>query len=137
MLTELHQAHEHVLAALADLETLTAAPEPDSAALAGVRWKLSRASSQRRRLVEQACADLLDRASPVEAEGVRTLKQGIGALQSASSRHVGTWTLARVVEDWAGYRAASEEMRARMRERIATEKRVLYPLLQRHKTSAP
>jgi hypothetical protein len=137
MLTELHQAHEQLLAALSDLEALTSVPQPDSTALSGVRWKLSRASSQRRRLVEQACAALIECASPAETEGVRALRQGIGELQSASSRHVGTWTLARVIEDWDGYRAASEEMRGRMRERIATEKRVLYPLLQRHKVPHP
>ena len=131
MLTELHQAHEQVLAALAELETLTAGAQPDSSALAGVRWRLSRASGHRRRLVEEACAHLLEKATPAEAQALRTLKQDMGEMQSASSRHVGAWSIGRVLEDWDGYRAASAEMRGAMRERIATEKRVLYPLLQR------
>jgi hypothetical protein len=131
MLTELHQAHEQVLAVLGELETLADAPQPDDGALASIRWKLSRASGQRRQLVEQACTRLLEKASDAEAPALRALKQGIGDMQSASSRHVGAWPLARVLEDWEGYRAASAQMRAAMRQRIAEEKRVLYPLLQR------
>jgi hypothetical protein len=137
MLTELHQAHEQVLSALGELEKLTDAPQPDGTALANIRWKLSRASGKRRRLVEEACTRLIDKAAPAEAQAVGTLQQGIGVIQAASSQHVNAWTLARVIEDWDGYRAASAELRGRMRDRIATEKRVLYPLLQRHKVPHP
>ena len=133
MLTDLHQAHERLLAALDDLEALTAVAQPDSAAIAAVRWKLSRASGQRRRLVDEASARLIETATVGEAQAVRTLQQRIAESQSASSRHVGAWSIRKVVEDWDGYRAASADMRAAMRERIAAEKRLLYPLLQRHK----
>jgi len=48
---------------------------------------------------------------------------------SATSRHVGSWTIEAITADWDGYRAASAEMRTAMRRRIADEKAILYPLL--------
>jgi hypothetical protein len=117
------------LAGIQELEDATRAPSPDASALAAIRWRLSRASGRRRRLVDQACAEVIARAGPAAAAEVERLRQGDAEQRSASSRHVGGWTIDRVVADWQGYRAASTEMRAAMRARIAAEKAVLYPLL--------
>jgi hypothetical protein len=125
MLAELREAHAALLGGIQDLEEATRAAVPDPSALAAIRWRLSRASGRRRRLVDQACAELRPSA-PTEIE---RLREKSADLLSASSRHVGTWTIEQVLADWDGYRAASTAMRATMRKRILEEKAVLYPLL--------
>ncbi|NYT42830.1 hypothetical protein HZY97_18800 [Sphingomonas sp. R-74633] len=130
MLTELHEAHATLLAGIQELEDATRAPAPDPSALAAIRWRLSRASSRRRRLVEQACTRLAADA-PRSAPQLDVLRDSNTDMLSATSRHVGAWTIERVVADWPGYRAASIEMRKAMRARIATEKSILYPLLEK------
>lgn len=129
MLAELRAAHETLLAGIQELEDATRAPSPDASALAAIRWRLSRASGHRRRLVDQACAEAMARAAPGAAAEIERLRESNAELRAVSSRHVGGWTIDRVVADWAGYRAASAEMRKAMRVRIAAEKAVLYPLL--------
>lgn len=131
MLAELREAHETLLTGIQELEDATQAAAPDASALAAIRWRLSRASGRRRRLVDRACARLLEGASPGVAAELDGLRENSAGMLSATSRHVGSWTIDRVVADWDGYRAASIEMRKAMRRRIATEKAVLYPLLDK------
>jgi len=125
MLAELREAHEALLSGIQALEDATRAAAPDPSALAAIRWQLSRASRRRRRLVDQACAELRPHA-PAEID---RLRDNSAEMLSASSRHVGSWTIEQVLADWDGYRAASTAMRAAMRKRIHEEKAILYPLL--------
>lgn len=129
MLEELREAHAALLAGIQELEDATRADAPDASALAGIRWRLSRASGRRRRLIEQASAHLLDQV-PGAAPEIGRLREGNAEMLSASSRHVGDWTIERITADWRGYRAASADMRKAMRARIALEKKILYPLLE-------
>ncbi len=129
MLAELREAHETLLNGIQELEDATHAPAPDPSVLAAIRWRLSRASGQRRRLIEQACTRLREGASPGVAAAIDRLRQNSAEMLAASSRHVGGWTIDHIVADWEGYRAASTAMRAAMRRRIEREKSTLYPLL--------
>lgn len=130
MLSELQQAHGALLSALLELEELAEDDVPDAAKLANVRWKLSRTSGARRRLVAEACRELLATAPPGQAQRVQELQESSAQIATASSKHVGKWTLDQVLADWDGYRRDSVEMRKSMRARIAAEQAVLYPLLQ-------
>lgn len=130
MLAELREAHHVLLAELQALEDAARSGVPDAQALAAIRWRLSRASGRRRRLVEQACDRLLAGASPATAQQLGTLRHTHTEMLSASTRHVGQWTIDAVLADWAGYRAASAMMRKSMRRRIADEQSLLYPLLE-------
>jgi hypothetical protein len=134
MLAELREAHAVLIAGIQELESATRAPVPDPSALAAIRWRLSRASGRRRRLVDQACSRLSSQAR--SASGLDELRDNNSGMLSATSRHVGTWTIERVVADWQGYRAASAEMRKAMLARIATEKSILYPLLEQAEAGA-
>ena len=131
MLSELKRAHEMLLACIDELETLAGDDTPDAQKLASVRWKLSRASMQRRRLVEAACDLLMTDATLIATSRVAALREDSAATVAASSRHVGRWTTAQVLADWDGYREASAAMRKAMRARIAREQLALYPLLER------
>ena len=46
-----------------------------------------------------------------------------------STQHIGSWTLRQIADRWPDYCAASTRMRADMRQRIRSEKEVIYPLL--------
>ncbi|WP_423604174.1 hypothetical protein [Sphingomonas sp. MS122] len=131
MLSDLKRAHETLLACLDELEKLAEANVPDPAKLASVRWKLSRASGERRKLVEAACDLLLNSANAIDRNRAAALRGESAELIAASSRHVGRWTMDEVLADLVGYREASAAMRKSMRARIAQEQRALYPLLER------
>ena len=131
MLSELKRAHEALLACIGELEKLTGEETPDAQKLGSVRWKLSRASAQRRRLVDAASERLMSDATRIESSRVAALREDSAATVAASSRHVGRWTMAQVLADWDGYREASAALRKAMRARILQEQRALYPLLER------
>ncbi len=131
MLTELKRAHETLLACIDTLEALTKDDTPDAQKLARMRWKLSRSSVQRRRLVEAACDWLLANVTVIESSRIAALREKSADIVASSSRHVGRWTMAQILADWNGYREASAAMRKSMRTRIAQEQRALYPLLER------
>lgn len=131
MLSELKRAHEALLACIAELEGLTRDETPDRQKLASVRWKLSRASSERRKLVDAACDWLVRSTNTIDRSRVVALRGESADTVAASSRHVGRWTMDQILADWDGYREASATMRRSMRARILQEQRALYPLLDR------
>ena len=130
MLAELRAAHAALLDGIQELEDATHAPLPDASALAAIRWRLSRASSRRRRLVDEACARLREGGAPHLVAELDRLRENSAEMLASSSRHVGGWTIDRIVADWEGYRAASTAMRAAERRPLARGEAVLYPLLE-------
>lgn len=131
MLEELKRAHDRLLACIDELAALTRDETPDRQRLASVRWKLSKVSGERRKLVEEACDRLAARGGMIEQSRVSTLREANAAMVTVSSRHVRRWSMEQVLADWNGYREASAAIREAMRGRIAQEQRALYPLLER------
>lgn len=129
MLAELKATNEELLAALDALDTLTARAEPDLAGLAGARLKMSKASGQRRRIVDAACNLLLETASPDEARKLRGLREINAAQLEASTTHIGAWGLPQLTADWPGYCRASAPMRQSLRDLVEADRETLYPLL--------
>lgn len=135
-MSDLQTLHEQLLAMLEELEDLTAQPVPDEAALASLRYRLTRTSGARRRLVDSLCVELQLTLSPGEAAAVRALREASIAAMTSSSDHIGTWSLRQLAKDWPGYCAASEQVRSAMRDQIEAEKAVLYPHLETGQSSA-
>jgi len=131
VLLELKRAHDTLLSCLDELERLTLDAAPDRARLANIRWKLSKASAERRRLVDAACDLLMISALSVDRTRVAALRENDAESVAASSSHVRQWSVDQVLADWDGYRAASAALRRAMRARILQEQRTLYPLLDR------
>ena len=129
-MSELHDLHVQLLLMLDELEALTANPGPDEAALAGLRYRLTRTSGARRRLVDALCVDLKPRLVQDEQAALQALHETNTAAMTASSEHIGTWSLREVVKNWPGYCQASSALRRSMRAQIETEKALLYPHLQ-------
>jgi hypothetical protein len=129
-MSELSQLHDELASAIADLAAVTARDAPDEAALASVRYKLTRTSTARRRLVETLCAKFAPHVLPPQAEQLRALQGDTGALRANSSRHIADWSPRDIVKNWRGYCEASAVMRAGMLKQIEREKALLYPLLE-------
>lgn len=111
------------------LERLTAQPVPDEAALAGLRYQLTRTSGARRKLVDALCLELRMGLPTDETPPLDALHQANTAAMTASSEHIGTWSLREIVKNWSGYCQASQAMRKGMRAQIEAEKGALYPYL--------
>jgi hypothetical protein len=131
MLEDLRSAHQQVLHALDQLAAVIGHTTPDSQPLAAARLSLSQASRNRRALLQCSILPALHDLPPAERCAVADLRRTIMADLVTSSDHIARWTPTRILADWAGYRRASDEMRAEMRRRIEHEAALLYPLLER------
>lgn len=128
-MSDIRKLHQDLLVAIDSLAELTSRTNPDEAALATARYRLSRLSSERRRFVEALCADLGTRVSAEDAQALQALRDDTAASRFQSSAHVTGWSLRDVLNDWPGYCAASSKMRQSMLEQIEREKQLLYPHL--------
>ncbi len=128
-MSELHDLHAQLLEMLDQLEELTARPAPDEAALATLRYRLTRTSSARRKLIDSACRELKRTVPMGEVPPLDALHESNTAAMTSSSEHISIWSLREIVKNWPGYCEASFELRRSMRAQIATEKAVLYPHL--------
>jgi hypothetical protein len=129
VLGELQRIHAELLQLIADHETMTreAAPPAD---LAKVRYKLMCASTNRNRYLETSVYVVaIEKASGANLEGVLKLGTQATAQFLRMVDYIGKWDMPRIRSNWRDYCAASRELRADMRRRIADEQQVLYPLL--------
>jgi hypothetical protein len=137
-LARLEELHRELTMLIATLGEATAHDVPDRSELTSIRWRLSRASRARTKLIETILLPhLRAQASLTDSDALDVLQAQISAASAESSRHIAAWTIDRVTAEWDGYRAASAEIRQAMARRIAAEKALLYPLLQRSPIAAP
>ncbi|MES2042291.1 MAG: hypothetical protein V4475_00345 [Pseudomonadota bacterium] len=130
MLARLKAIHEELLAGIKTLEAVVQQSTPDVAGLTNARWKLSRASFHRRKFLVDHVYPALDRLPSSDSRGLEDLRTAGAAMLSESARHIAAWSTEQIVRDWPGYQRASMAVRAAMRNRIAAEKAILYPLLE-------
>jgi hypothetical protein len=128
-MSELHDLHAQLLHMLDELEELTSLPAPDEAALASLRYRLTRTSGARRKLIDSVCAELKAGLSEHERAPLNALHERNTAAMTASSEHISTWSLRELVKNWPGYCHASLALRRLMRAQIEAEKAALYPHL--------
>ncbi|HET8611740.1 MAG TPA: hypothetical protein VFL92_03135 [Sphingomonas sp.] len=126
-MSKLRELHAELASCMAELEELTARPQPDRDAIASARWRLSRTSGRRTRLLEE---EIYPALSGRDDPGLRKLREANAAVSALSTSHIATWSIERVMADWPGYCAASGRVRQAMRDRIALEREALYPLLE-------
>jgi hypothetical protein len=132
LLSGLRAAHCEVLKCIAELESVTGETKPDASRYTAARFRISRASLERRSLWQRARRHLQSKVTAADAEQIRLLASIDSDLGRFTADHVGRWTVAAIQSDWTGYRDASRSMRQRMSECIKAEKQILYPLLARY-----
>jgi hypothetical protein len=131
MLTALAEAHAELRRELTNMEQLQTGPAPTAERWAYVRWKLSRASRQRRTAVDQAYPLALARATAAERVRIAQLQAQDPLMLATSREHIGHWTPERIAADWLGYCAASRLLRRSMADRVQAEQDILIPILTR------
>jgi hypothetical protein len=132
LLERLRAAHLEVLNCIAEMEQVTREPGPDVPNCTAARFRISRASLERRALWQKARRHLQGQVTAADSEDVRLLATIDLELGTCSADHVRCWTVPAIRDNWAGYQATSHRMRQRMADCIEAEKRILYPLLGRY-----
>jgi hypothetical protein len=135
MLDELRRLHDDILAKLDALEALTSLPQPPMDRLPALRQALTRSSRARTMLLERAYDQLIAECPPAKKAALEVLKAGGKDNLITSTQHIGSWTLREIADRWPDYCAASAKMRADMRQRIRSEKELIYPLLAAQKVA--
>ena len=128
-MADLRTLHAELLELIDSLEAMTARPTLDGTALASLRYKLTRTSTARRKLVASLCAELEPRLTGEAATQVKALRESVTTGFALSSDHISNWSMRQIERDWAGYCAASSSVRRAMRAQIERERQVLYPHL--------
>lgn len=93
--------------------------------------RIGKAILSRRRIAQEAYSRLLPAVSSDEVMAVRDLQQRDLAHFQSTSEMIGHWTPQMLQDNWRGYCEASRKVRDGMRDIIAAERRLLYPLLDR------
>ena len=104
--------------------------QPDLAALGTCRWTLARLISTHLAHEASHLYPTLRRASPQAIAAGERFASEIGQLTEALGRHVREWTVARIEDDWRGYRKASQDLIAKLSARMDKEEAELYPLFR-------
>ncbi len=131
LLAELKGAHRALLSEMANMESVTSKADMDQMRCVAARWKISQASLSRRTLAARICDYFLVRSPPAETAALRALRDDDQALLRRSASYVAAWSNSGIAADWAGYCAASRDIRVAMHDQIGREQRVLFPLLER------
>ncbi len=131
MLAELKAIHVELEAAMDELDRLTQDAVPNQTAVASARARLSKASGKRRGLFDMACNALGKSATAADAEKLRQVRELNAAQLKISTAHIGAWGLRQLVENWPDYVRTAAPMRQSMRDLIAADRAVLFPMLER------
>ena len=129
LLWALKSAYTHLEDCIAEMERVTGARELDMSTLANARFRISQASYARRQLVRRACDHLSGHATAPEADVIQSIRSDAAAYVRSSTEHVRNWRPSEIARDWAGYRRASRDIRAKLKVTMRTEQRLLFPLL--------
>ena len=131
MLAELQQHHEKIGDLLTALEALCQDRHADIVSVSAVRLELTRASRARSAYLNAVVYPKLMRASPPDKRiALEKLKSDGLLMLVRSADHIRHWTTREIAADWPGYCIASAAARQTMRDRIALEAQLLYPLLK-------
>ena len=131
MLAELRQHHEKIETLLTALEALCQDRHADIVKVSAVRLDLTRASRARSAFLNTIVYPKLLRIAPPDKRiALEKLKADGLLMLVRSADHIRHWTTREITADWPGYCIASAAARQSMRDRIALEARLLYPLLK-------
>ena len=131
MLAELRQHHEKIGDLLTALEVLCQDRHADIVKVSAVRIELTRASRARSAYLNAIVYPKVMRSCPADKRiALEKLKSDGLLMLVRSADHIRHWTTREITADWPGYCIASAAARQTMRDRIALEAQLLYPLLR-------
>lgn len=125
-------AHRALQSQINELARVTSSNMPDRQRLVAARWRISQASLTRRLLWRRLYQTLLTVAAAEDVVVLKQLQRLDDQMIRASSDHTGRWSTNEALAKWTLYCLASEAVRHRMSGALATERRLLFPLLARY-----
>ena len=128
---ELEATHRQIEFCIEDLQAVTSDGPPVGTQFSTIRLRIGKAILARRRIAHDAYSRLLAEVASDDVAAVRDLQQRELAQFHFTSEIIGHWTPQLLQGNWQEYCEASRRVRDGMREIIAAEKRLLYPLLDR------
>ena len=130
LLVQLKEAHEDLGWAIENVEQLTGGTQPKDDVIANSRWRISQASLRRRVLAVQINDFLAARLHGQDLVRLAALRQSDQELVRHSGAHTRAWTIHSIRDSWAGYCAASRDIRKLMNAHLLLERQLLYPMLE-------
>jgi hypothetical protein len=128
-LQDLEEAHDRLSAEMTKMEALTSRPEIDWPTFCTARWRVSGASLARRTLASRIIKTLQSRARVDEYSELKLLNGLDQRMLRISAQHVRDWPLHSIQGNWSGYCDASRDVRLEMANFLASERRILFPIL--------
>lgn len=129
LLDGLKEAHASVRECLDEMKGITSRNQVNRLELTNARFRISRASLNRRTIFNAACNEIARDGAAHEKTVIRDLRQFDLEMGSKSAAHVAHWTSERIEFDWSGYCAASQRLRAEMAVHLTTQEALLWPML--------
>ncbi|MBX9796824.1 hypothetical protein [Sphingomonas sp.] len=125
LLVDLTQSHQWMREAIEMVELALSESSPALDLTIRNRWQLSRIERKRRAIVDA----VIEALPPDPAGAVDALAQQRRDTEAYLRDYVWKWSPEAMQADWAGYRAAFADKRARLAAMTDQEQQVLVPLL--------
>ena len=120
--------HRELEAQAAELLRIVVADAPDSAIVAGVRWRIARALADHCEREDRQVYDrLLGSGDAVATVLALRCRQEHGVVVDRFRTYILDWPVDRVTREWAAFGEATKAIIALMAERSAREEQLLYP----------
>lgn len=129
MLDQFKQVHEEMLGLIDLHEQLTRSQTPVMNDIAPLRLQLIEANRRRIDMLDQIYEMLGDDVPEAVRNEVADYRAEDREMLAAASRHIGTWTLDRIRDEWTVYQQACTAAYARQRRRIHSEQALIYPYI--------
>ena len=130
LLSALQSAHRQIEVSFVAMEDVASAATPDHERLGLARLRVAQANLVRRRIVSKLLSHLTALVTVDAREALREhLRRDEDHSQKISAL-IREWTPGAILRDWSGYCDASRAIRSGIQQILATEKMLLYPLLQ-------
>lgn len=127
-LSSIEVCHQQVESCAFSLETVLMSELSDIGQLSTVRLRLRQANLARTQVALDACRHLMT-IYPAQ-RSLRDLQQRELDVSHMISSHVQSWTVQALLDDWNGYCLATNKVLEGVRELMAAEKTLLYPMLR-------
>lgn len=128
LIEELCAEHRELEAQAAQLLRVIGADAPDSASVAGLRWRLARAIADHCEREDRQIYDrLLCSGDAVATVLALRCRQEHGVLVDRFRNYILDWPVDRITREWADFGRATKAVLAMLAERSAREEQLLYP----------
>ena len=119
-----------------DLETAMTGDAPDLSEFSAMRMRVGQALLAKRQLIGRVSTHLISLVAVDEGSEVRGLQSRDQRYSQLASEIIRNWPPEAIQLDWSGYCSASSDLRAGILDAVASEKALLYPLLERQHSAS-